>query len=69
MISEKDEAIALMDEIIETSFRNEGSIKPHANTKHIIRNSEPIPAIKQWIKKTFIAHQQVFFICKPCYVE
>ena len=60
MISEKDEAIKFMDKIIETSMENEGSIKPHENTKHIIQSGERIPAIKRWIKKTFTRHQQVF---------
>ena len=60
MISEKDEAIAFMDKIIETSNENKGPIKPNENTKRIINSGERIPAIKRWIKKTFTRHQQVF---------
>ena len=60
MISEKDEAIAFMDKIIETSNENKGPIKPNENTKRIINSGERIPAIKRWIKKEFTRHQQVF---------
>ena len=60
MISEKHKAIAFMNEIKGEINEINGSIKPTANTKNIIKSSEPIPAIKQWIKKTFRNHQQVF---------